>query len=77
MKKIRKITRMQETIFTRQIENIRWNLSMFVMQNGVIGLVGFFFVNEEEFTIGILMQWVMLITIKITHSIMLSLLQNL
>ena len=68
---------MQETIFTRQIENIRWNLSMFVMQNGVIGLVGFFFVNEEEFTIGILMQWVMLIAIKITHSIMLSLLQNL
>lgn len=77
MKKIRKITRMQETIFTRQIENIRWNLFLFVIQNGVIGLVGFFFVNEEEFTIGILMQWVMLITIKITHSIMLSLLQNL
>lgn len=77
MKKIRKITRMQETIFRRQIENIRWNLSMFVMQNSVLGLVGFFLVHEEDYTIGLLMPWLLFITLKTTHSIMLSLLQNL
>ena len=50
---------------------------MFVMQNSVLGLVGFFLVHEEDYTIGLLMPWLLFITLKTTHSIMLSLLQNL
>ena len=74
---MRKITRLQKTIVMRQIENMRWNLYMFVFQNLMIGLVGYFSLNEDKITIRSFMQWLLLVALKIVHSIMTSLLQNL